>query len=208
MKKIILAFMISAALGTYVTCERNDLFDDKINEAFTLFNSGPAAPDRIYLYSYGVTPDGNLGGRSGADTLCNSIAPPSGAATVHAFLSVSATDQIRDLVPAAYWGVPVTDASGTNVISTTWALLWDESIDISLSTALVLGAGLEWWNGSNLDGTYNAASSCTATTEGFTSNLNALTGAVGNSNLSDNMWINWNNFTCNLNAGYLLCVAY
>lgn len=52
----------------------------------------------IYMYTYGTTSNGNLGGRSGADGLCwGSGAKPSSCATqanTHAFLTVSSSDYL------------------------------------------------------------------------------------------------------------------
>lgn len=209
--------MIFGAILFFVTCERNDLYDNHKDYALSVVNlgldsGGAAAPTAIYIYRYtGGTVQGSLGGRAGADALCQSIAPPASTTVVHAFLSVSTADQVRDLVPLAYQVLPVYDGTGTNLISTTWALMWDGSIDQSLSNAGVLGGGAEWWNGSFLNGTYNSASSCDGGLGSWTTNSNAFTGQAGNSNaptpLPDANWIIWSQYTCNTITN-LLCVAY
>jgi hypothetical protein len=74
---------------------------------------------RVVLYSKSSTGrNGNLGGRSGADALC-SASPnrPTGLVQVHAFLSVSASDQIAEF--SAKYGVP----GGLAIESPTGAVL-------------------------------------------------------------------------------------
>jgi hypothetical protein len=215
MKKIIASMLFFLSAAFLITCEQNDLYTNTEDKALSLLGvniDDPViipAPTAIYIYSAGPY-NGNLGGRTIADSLCDIPIRPAGTITWHAFLSVSGTDQIRDLVPSPYQGLPVVDAGGANVISSSWTLMWDGSIDMSLSNAGVLGAGAEWWNGSNLDGTYNA-SNCDGGTGGWTTSGNPFSGEVGNSNapipLPANLWINWSLFTCDL-AASLLCVAY
>ncbi len=73
----------------------------------------------IYMYSYGAPANGDLGGRAGADALCGSSpARPTYCADinhVHAFLTVSSTDQItktglaNDTAPSS---LPITFING------------------------------------------------------------------------------------------------
>ncbi|OHD66000.1 MAG: hypothetical protein A2176_09520 [Spirochaetes bacterium RBG_13_51_14] len=203
MKKILLIIMILGAAVISLTCERNDLFDSTNDDFLSLINLDFNNPTAIYIYSYPTTQVGNQGGRAGADALCQTLAPPAGTTTVHAFLSVSASDQIRDLVPSAYQGLTVYDVTGANVISSTWTNLWDDNIDMTLSTAGVLGVGVEWWNGSNTDGTLNT-NNCL----NWTSSSSIDFGRMGNSNFTDTQWINWGSPPCNTNTNFLLCVAY
>lgn len=56
----------------------------------------------MYLFAYGQTVQGNLDGRSGADSLCKkSLHLPGSCQNVHAFLSVSSSDQISSF-PSQY----------------------------------------------------------------------------------------------------------
>ncbi len=58
-------------------------------------------PTMLVIYNAG-THDGNLGGRSGADSICrNSGNRPGGLSNVHAFISISSTDEIMDM-PGMY----------------------------------------------------------------------------------------------------------
>jgi hypothetical protein len=217
MKKLIVTLVVLCGALGFVTCERNSLIENNGDDPLLLLNNlnnspAPApAPTVIYIYSYPTAQNGNLGDRAGADALCQSIVPPPGTTMVQAFLSTSSLD-IRDLVPPANQGLPVVDGGGANIISSTWTLMWDGSIDTSLYLASVLGGGLEWWNGSTLTGTYSAANSCDGGAGPWTIGGSVFFGQVGNSNApnplpGDSFWINWSLFNCNLNA-YLLCVAY
>ncbi len=213
--------MLFIAAAFLITCEQNDLHFNTEDEALSLIGVNfenpetpvtPVAPTAIYIYAYyPSTLDGNLGGRTGADAYCQSIAPPPGTTVVQAFLSASPI-QIRDLVPPAYQGLPVLDAGGAMLISSTWNDLWTvpSGINMSLSDAGVLGGGAEWWNGSNLDGTISA-NTCNGGAGDWTTNGNAFTGWAGNSNaptlIAVNYWINFGNYTCNTFTS-LLCVAY
>lgn len=210
MKKILCTSMFLGLIGFFLTCERHSLYSPSEDSPVSLlgidFNNGsvttPAAPTAIYIYSAGQQLSGDLGGRAGADTICVTANPTAGT-TVHAFLSVDASDQIIDLVPPLYrTGISVVDGGGANIISTDWTSLWDGSIDMTLGAAGVIGPGLEWWNGSNMDGTASS-NNCT----GWTVST-SITGDMGNSNFTNSSWITWGNLPCSSGLNYLLYVAY
>ncbi|MDD2816855.1 MAG: DUF1554 domain-containing protein [Thiotrichaceae bacterium] len=183
-----------------------------------------AAPDvttNVVIYSLtsdgGGNQAGNMGGRAGADALCAaSGARPLTGATANtqyrAFLSVSATDEIRDM-PTNY-NVPTTlpivgnyPAATTTPIVGNWAALLNGT---TLTTTMQLATGatnVGYWTGS--DGT-GAISAARGNCNGWTSNLVGVTGDVGthNSTVSPN-WLNggWAGFTCDLTYN-MLCVAF
>ncbi|HPL18629.1 MAG TPA: hypothetical protein PLM53_18635 [Spirochaetota bacterium] len=209
MKKILFIIMLLGTTGLFITCESDNLVFNTKDEPLLLLGVKPNAPAvtpppaAIYIYSAGQQPNGNLGGRAGADALCTAANPTAGT-TVHAFLSVDSSDLIIDLVPPAYrTGISVVDGGGANIISTDWASIWDGSIDMTLSAASVLGGGLEWWNGSNADGTLNS-NNCS----GWTSGSSMTIGQMGNSNFTNSSWITWGSLICSSGSNYLLCVAY
>jgi hypothetical protein len=209
MKKILIIILLLGTTGFFFTCDNEEIFFNAKDEPLVLLGVKPNTPPvptppaAIYIYSAGQQPNGNLGGRTGADAICAAANPTAGT-TVHAFLSVDSSDQITDLVPPAYQtGISVVDGGGANIISTDWASLWDGSIDMTLSAASVLGVGLEWWNGSNADGTSNS-NNCS----GWTSGSSITIGQMGNSNFANASWITWGSLICSSGSNYLLCVAY
>ena len=77
----------------------------------------PGATD-IVIFDAGGTYDGNLGGRAGADALCQASANrPAGYTNVRAFLSVDVNDEIRDM-PGNYGiptNLPIVGPNGTQL---------------------------------------------------------------------------------------------
>lgn len=151
---------------------------------------------------------GSIGGRSGTDALCNqaaqSIPEITGSATTRALISVSATDEIRDL-PSNY-GVPI-DRPITSLygvaIADNWSDLLDGTIDQSLVAAGALASGIFWYSGS-LDN----ASAATTTCSGWTDGSTILGGRYGNSATTDGRWINTGNATCGLPLYHVLSLAW
>ena len=124
--------------------------------------------------------NGNLGGRSGADTKCNSDTnKPAACGTTWAFISVSDTDEIRDMTttkavdPASvwYWRLAETSAlAGGNLA----ALLSGQAASVATS----VGYGNYWyWTGSDSSGAIHAQN-C----NGFTSGAYPTGGARGYTN--------------------------
>jgi hypothetical protein len=166
----------------------------------------PAVPRVMYLYDAGGT-SGAIGGRSGADILCHQAAVwasglPSDA-TNRAFISVNATDEIRDM-PAAY-GVPtnrkIVGPSGIK-IADNWADLLDGSIDTSLEAAGVTTASF-WYSGSNPDGSL-ASEHCSGWTEGGSPHQ----GWYGRPPDVNDWWISRGPAVCGASSYTVLCVAW
>jgi hypothetical protein len=143
----------------------------------------PQAPLILYEES-AVGRNGNLGGRAGADTLCQASANgPAGYINPRAFISVDANDEIRDM-PGNYGvptNVPIQSLTG-NVIATNWADLLDNTIAMTLQAAGVTTT--LWWSGSNGDGSLNA-DSCV----GWTSAAPSEGGITGGAGATDLEWI-------------------
>lgn len=170
----------------------------------------PTRPTKIYLFRSSTGTKGNLAGRVGADMLVNaSVYKPTGNYTVHAFISVSSSDCIKNM-PANY-GFPddipiVSAASGNFKIADNWADLLDGSIDIKLADTS--GAGVLpdlkssiWWSGSNADGTVSVNCS------GWMDNSGATNGVVGYGEATDERWIaDWQ--STGDNFFYILGIAY
>ncbi|WP_423222515.1 DUF1554 domain-containing protein [Candidatus Amarolinea aalborgensis] len=146
---------------------------------------------------------GAIGGRTGADTLCQSASnKPAGYSSYRAFISVSATDEIRDM-PANY-GVPTSYAvrsTNNTLIASNWSDLLDGSINTYLAAAGVYVNGpYDWWSGSLQDGSLDGVN-CASWT-----NLNAP-GRSGRFEYSNSNWIYAAVYGCNSGAN-LLCIAY
>ena len=165
---------------------------------------GGAAPTAIVMYNAG-TRDGNLGGRAGADTLCQGSANrPAGYANARAFISVAANDAIADM-PGNY-GVPTVGAiagpTGT-LIANSWADLLDGSISASLNAAGISSGATRWWSGSNADGSLQLANCLN-----WTTNAGGQLGSAGNPGNTDNDWISDGSWACSVATRDLICIAY
>ena len=165
----------------------------------------PKAP--ITIYDAGGK-SGPLGGRAGGDALCQAAIPADRCTKTRVLLSVSASDEIRDM-PSNY-GVP-TDAPLESLngskIADDWADLLDGTIDTSLGGAGALVGTSFWYTGSNSNG-----SMTTETCTGWTTS--ALADATyGTSSQTSSKWISTSTATCGLSnppgADYhYLCVCW
>jgi hypothetical protein len=158
---------------------------------------------KVVLYRESDTGrDGNLGGRSGADTLCRASANrPTGLPQARAFISISSGAQISDF-PTLYGvpnAVPVESVTGA-VLASSFKTLLGGRIQRSLSDAGVLTGLVNWWSGSDA-----AGRAVPLTCSGFTSN--AATGNVGLSTVTDASWIELTDF-CSRTNKRLVCVAF
>ncbi len=109
----------------------------------------------IFVFVTPSTYNGNLGGRSGADSKC-AAAAPSGAANVHALLSVNASSEIQDLW--SLYGYDDTKALYWYNLSTSAVTLMannkSDLLDGSIQNTQLAGTGVDAyvWTGSNSDG--------------------------------------------------------
>lgn len=155
-------------------------------------------PAGLYFFGSLDKHAGNLGGRSGADSICAASVPAQLPCTnVHALItitSVAPADMIRAMTTK--YGYPTDQAirgpNGTQ-ISSNWAGLIDGNIDASLSDAGVLPSGSTWYSGSGPKGGMAVASfiGCQAATcsNWTSSGLNFPLGAFGLSDTTDGSWI-------------------
>lgn len=147
---------------------------------------------------------GAIGGRAGADTLCQGASnKPAGYSSYRAFISVSATDEIRDM-PANY-GIPTSyPIRGPNntLIASNWSDLLDGSINTYLAAAGVYVNGpYDWWSGSLQDGSLDGVNHCASWTSP------SGPGRSGRFDYGNLYWMYGNVYGCNSGAN-LLCVAY
>jgi hypothetical protein len=189
----------------------------------------------LMFQAAGGTFNGNIGGRLGADAKC--AASTAAVATcgyrtkVHAFLTVSLTDQVQSM-PASFGlaaSAPITSLSGA-AFATDWMAMfvgdgtstgWPNQIPYSLADAGILPASTLFWSG-----TYNNSptgfsndavipyTTCYSFTSSATGGINY--GATGNSSKKDVAWISdatysgnsltWNGKYCNT-LYRVLCVC-
>jgi hypothetical protein len=162
---------------------------------------------KIYMFS-AVQETGmpGAGGRAGADAMCGSSHISNFASldcsSIRAFISVSDSDEIRDM-PLNY-GIPtyrpVMSPLGI-VISNDWADLLDGTIDVLLNSGTGIVTG-QWWSGSDMYGAVISDASC----NGWTDASNTANGQVGTQSSTDGTWISFNKINCNTQRFYLcLC---
>lgn len=156
----------------------------------------------MVIYS-SVQQNGNFTDRATADGICLANIPGGlEQANVRALISFNATDEIRDF--EVNYGIR-TDVSIVSPTADTLADDWDELLTTGLQVTLQsVGIGLahvEWWSGSNADGSLSA-NTCTSWTDGFAGN--GMTGRTDNAA----SWLAGGlNDPCAANK-YLLCLAF
>jgi len=145
--------------------------------------------DCVYgLYLTESTYNGNLGGRSGADSKCNDEKPSRCVDNkpAWAFISVSDTDEIRDMpsTKGLYTGRPwiwIKPDGWYSEAANDLADLLDGSIE---NSATAVGYGTELYDtGSNSDGSLGS------TCAGWTSSSNWKTGTQGDPSEKNNRWL-------------------
>jgi len=153
----------------FSSCEDESDDNDLLSVAIALSSCKDDGSPKLMLFNAGVH-TGNLGGRAGADALCQaSPNKPAAVSNVRAFISTGAADEIRDLADNYSYTktIPVTGPNGCVQISNNIVDLMNHLIPrVALSEAKVVprGNNVYWWSGSYNDGDLGATS-CT----GFTS---------------------------------------
>jgi len=186
-----------------------NLFGDGFESADTTEWSGavPAQPQRLVLFDGGGA-IGPLGGRQGADLLCGIAAESTvgipAHATTRAFISVSASDEIRDM-PVKY-GVPtgrLVTGPNWSVIAADWADLLDGSLAMDLFAAGVQTFHDYWYSGSLADGSVSSYT-CSGWTDGSTPSG----GRYGSVHVTSSAWINLGSGLCGECTYHVLCLAW
>jgi hypothetical protein len=190
-------------------CIRNDLYEN-VAEISVFPPINPPAPIYIFAVPAMINGDLTLGiypdGRTGGNTICQGIYATTfsflNVTTVQAFISVNASDQIKDLVPVSMGTNPVYGVNGVSIIPITaaWNDLWSGG-NILNDLFTSIGIIALWWSGSLSDGT--AGNTCS----NWTSFSNAFTGTSGSQSNINTTWVSFGSTTCNI-PHYLLCVAY
>ena len=146
-----------------------------------------------------------MGGRAGADAICAaSSALPVGCQGSAAFISIDATQEIRDL-PG---NNPLLDSSDRIVgpngvqIADDWADLLDGTIDNTLLSANAISdTYFQFHSGSNSDGSVTS-NNC----NGYTTFSASMMSSIGLGNRTDWTWMGSSTMSCA--SGRLLCLCY
>jgi len=166
-----------------------------------------ASMSRTVIYM-SATSTGNLGGRSGADTLCVENKPSNLSAectNIHAFLCVTSTDDISNMPDnygyvtssAVYWWHNGNQAYGR--LATSWADMLDESIELNQSDGT--GIAIRAWQGCNSYGI--AVTGCID----WTSSVADDRGRYGTSLSTAGTWLWGGDTNCGDNTYYVRCVC-
>jgi hypothetical protein len=197
---VILLFMLSTMAFICIDAERDNPNDPG--------SSSYSKIDKIYLFNAGQT-DGDMGGRSGANNICDTSSnkPAACKHACYAFISSDSTHQIRDLLGPAYNipDAPFYGPNGLTKIADSWDDLLDGDIDETLANAGVLTSDSDhWWSGSNANGLLDINCS------GWTTNADpGPKGMVGSADKTGSLWINdGTGITCSTGTYYLLCICY
>ena len=180
-------------------------------------------PDSIVFFATHKTYTGNLGGRSGADAICLSNMDNKtismvnhSCSNVRAVISVSATDEIRDM--ASNYSIPTNvDIRGSS--GTRFGTSWDNftSATHTLPVGYVVGemeagpsgAGVSawgertrYWSGSDTSGALD-----TRHCSNFTDESSGETGSLGEGASTTNSMLDIGHASC-VNKYALLCICY
>lgn len=162
--------------------------------------------ENVMIYNAGVS-TGNLGGRAGADSLCEA-GRPNGLhhRYIRAFLSVNATDEVRDM-PENY-GLPTTRPFVSNsniVLAQNFSDMLDGTVEISYNDAGVVPNATRSWTGSFTDGSLGGQD-CGGFTVGVSGGSNDNFGINGITDQTSNH-LNSGGIACN-NLLYVICAAF
>jgi len=215
MKRILLfATLLALAFsGAMVSCyfdAARDNVNDPESDNYSPYNPWSGIPiDNTAVYMFAIdTHTGDLGGRTGADALCASrrsqVNPNLPSNHVRAFISVSDTDEIKDM--RINYGVPELrnfKGPGNAIIATNWNNLLGSILSNSISGAKVTTAPY-WWSGSDSTGGYWGTSGiCTGWIEGTIS----ANGAYGVTSMTSPQWLSYNEKECSNNYA-VLCICW
>lgn len=174
-----------------------------------LFCLATSSSAQISIWRTSANTDGNLGGRAGADAFCDGDVnkPAISGSTTRAFISVDATDEIRDM-PANY-GIPIAipivrqDLS-TQIAPNFPALLNTGVTPLTNSINGVAGAAGGAFTGANADGSLD-----THNCSGWTSSSAANNGESGRGDATSGNYLQAGLTNCALTSTIgLFCITY
>ena len=150
--------------------------------------SSPYCPqsgsEQTIIYLTTGVHNGNLGGRAGADSYCNSQKPSNlngiTCTNIHAFLSVASNDEIADFTSPTLYNYPSTKpifwwgtSSPSGINTPPLAINWNDMLDGSIRKSQSDGTGITGisHSGSSLAGLVMSGKNCV----GYTSSDSAVT---------------------------------
>ena len=174
-----------------------------------------APPEPALILFTGGTHNGDLRNgqptaRAGADLFCQSnrpvFTPDNSCTNVRAFVSLSATDEIRDM-PANYdvpTDLPIHGPNGgaSTRVANNWADLLNPAIPLQQNLAAAGISNWRWFSFSNSDGSFLAANGCSGGTVSATGG-----GRYGDSDTTAADWISDTNVFCS-DGIRILCACY
>lgn len=205
----VIGFMVVKSAATF----KGDNFDDLtktqegdkvVMEEGRIILEDTQPKDVIYITT--ANHDGNLGGRAGADLFCADNKPSNlsvDCTNLHAFLSVSDTDEIRDMVDNYnYQGGHVYWWNNEKKMLVRLASSWADMLDGSIEFSQEVGTGISTnvWGGSYDDGRLS-----NHTCGGWSDS--SLPGAVGYGAVTDSGWFNGSGGTWGTSLYYLRCLC-
>lgn len=189
----------------YIMCLTSAIFRKNSTTPYGEFSLSFTTADptqtKLYLFPTDDEVAADFGGRTAADTACqtthtNTYADVSCVNGVRALISMSASDEIRDM-PTNYGvstSLEIDDAANSDTkIADDWADLLDGSIDNALTVS--------WWSGSSDAGADNDFN-CTEWTA-----ADGSSGTIGDAGETGMMWIDDSGALCN-QSYKLMCLCY
>lgn len=179
----------------------------------TITDSAGKVATKMVMYTSDYDIDGLIGFnatdvRTRADDICRySTKLPASCGTPHAFISISASDDLASMpTNFGFSDALQIESSSDVIIATMWSMLVGPTATLTnnLVNAGVMPAG-NWWSGSDLEGATHS-DSCS----GWTSDTEV--GIVGDASTTTNTWISMASQSCGKTLGddqmyMLLCIC-
>jgi len=157
--------------------------------------------------------DSGSGARTGADAFCVANKPgnlPLGCANIHALLSISASDEIRDMPalygfnqfgPAYFWN---NTEKTFNMLAFDWQDMFDSSILLSMQSGTGSSNTAYWTGASSMGGLIGAGTHCVGWTDGTLNH----SGTKGDSTVTDGTWLETGSSKCSTTQTILCACKY
>jgi hypothetical protein len=164
------------------------------------------SPLQVYVFSPPMMFNGNLGGRAGADQICETYLPVGldSDYQTHALLAFNSLDDLTSFFINYNFPTDEIIYSHDNemIIANSLNDLLDGNINATMRDAGLLAANTIYWTGFDPDGRLSQ-DSC----NGFTSSDAIESGQIGNSNYTD---VRWSAFQVDNCSGFhpILCIAF